>query len=404
VQLSPLKRIVVVGASLAGVRTAQALRSRGYEGDLVLLGDEQCVPYDRPPLSKGYLEGKRTAEQLSLNPANPSLSELGADLRLGTAVVKLDIGQQAVALSDGTSVGFDGLVIATGTRVRSLPGAAPDPRIHYLRTQQDADRLRPLLVPGVRLVVIGAGFIGAEVASTARTLGAQVTVVEAMPIPLSRQLGDQMGPAIGALHEANGTALLCGVSVASLDESGVLLSTGEHLPADVIVVGIGVQPNTEWLTDNGMDLANGVLCDESLQVSIDGKAASGVVAVGDVARWTNPRYPYVGAVRVEHWTSAVETADHAAATLLGNPQPFAPVPYFWSDQYGKKIQFLGRTEEFDEVQVVAGRVDDKFLALYRRGDRLVAALGVSQIKAVMGYRQRLLDGCLWDDALAAVPH
>jgi 3-phenylpropionate/trans-cinnamate dioxygenase ferredoxin reductase component len=404
VATSLLNNIVIVGASLSGVRTAQALRSRGFAGNLVLLGDEGCSPYDRPPLSKSYLEGKRTSGQLSLSPQDPDLEALGVDFRAFSAVDRLNVSEQTVSLRNGSTIAFDGLVIASGARARTLLAANPlDERIHCLRTLADADRLRPALVPDARIVVIGAGFIGAEVASTARSLGAQVTVVEALPVPLSRQLGEAMGAAVAAFHQASGTRLICGATVNTINASGVLLSDGQQLDADVNVVGVGVQPNIEWLADSGLTLTNGVLCNESLQTMVDGRPSSTMVAVGDIACWTNPRYAYEGPVRVEHWTNAVESAEHAAATLLGDPQPFAPVPYFWSDQYAKKIQFLGRTAQFDEVRVVAGDVQDKFLALYRRNDQLVAALGVSHVKALMGYRQRLLDGCSWDEALLAAP-
>jgi 3-phenylpropionate/trans-cinnamate dioxygenase ferredoxin reductase component len=396
-----MQHVVVVGGSLAGIRTAESLRSQGFSGRLTLVGAEAQLPYDRPPLSKGYLEGKRTVEQLSLSQSDPSFKNLDATFLLGASAVSVDLSPQAIELSDGTRQQFDGLVIATGARARSLPGTDDLSNVHTLRTITDADRLRSTLVAGARIVIIGAGFIGAEVASTAKALGCEVVIVEALPVPLSRQLGSEMGAAVSDLHERNGVKLLADETVLAVGEDAVTLSSGIQLPYDQLLVGVGVIPNTEWLAGSGIDTSNGVLCDENLRVYIEGVPSPNIVAVGDIARWTNPKYAYEGPVRVEHWTNAVETAQHGAATLLGNPTPFAPVPYFWSDQYGKKIQFLGRAAEYDEVAVVAGSTDDKFVALYRRQDQLVAALGVSSIKALMGYRQRLIDGCSWDDALAA---
>jgi NADPH-dependent 2,4-dienoyl-CoA reductase/sulfur reductase-like enzyme len=397
-----MQRVVIVGASLAGVRTAEALRAAGYQGSLMIVGGEAHLPYDRPPLSKGFLEGKRTEEQLTLSPSNPSFSHLDAELRLGAPIVSSSFATGALQDAHGSTIEFDGLVIATGARLRRLDAAPPG--AFGLRTLDDAQRLQSALKPGQRVVIIGAGFIGAEVASTAATLGCTVTVIEAMHIPLSRQLGDAMGQAVSQLHESNGVTLHAGAQVASMQAGRVDLADGTALDADVIVVGVGVIPNVEWLANDQLDLQNGVLCDEALRVLQDGQPLPNVVAVGDVARWTNNRYAYEGPVRVEHWTNAVESAQHAAATLLGDPQPFTPVPYFWSDQYGKKIQFLGRSSGFDEVRVVAGSpADGKWLALYRRGDQLVAALGVSQIKALMTYRQPLIDGCTWGHALELAP-
>jgi NADPH-dependent 2,4-dienoyl-CoA reductase/sulfur reductase-like enzyme len=395
-----MQNIVVVGASLSGVRTAEALRAKGFTGKLTIVGDESALPYDRPPLSKSFLEGKRAAEQMSLSPNDPAFSKLDATFVLGTPARALTISTQTIELADGTTLGFDGLVIATGTRLRTLPSSVTGahPAVFGLRTLNDAETLKAHLTTGARVVVIGAGFIGAEVASTAHTLGCVVTVVEAADVPLARQLGDEMGSALGDLHAANGVTLLLGAQVASLTSNAVVLADGSEIAADVVVVGIGVQPNVEWLVGSGLDTDNGVLCDESLRAV----EHANIVAVGDIARWTNPRFAHEGAVRIEHWTNAAESADHAAATLLGDVQPFAPVPYFWSDQYGRKIQFLGRAAGFDEVRVVTGKADDKFVALYRRGDELVAALGVSSVKAVMGFRQRLVERCSWDEAMESL--
>jgi 3-phenylpropionate/trans-cinnamate dioxygenase ferredoxin reductase component len=391
--------IAIVGASLAGVRTAEALRRLGFLGALTIVGDEPHVPYDRPPLSKGYLAGTRRLDQLPLHPPAPMLEDLDVEVVTGIAATGVDLAARILTTSDGHTIEFDALVAATGTRLRHLPPetmATTGPPVLGLRTLSDADRLKPFLTTGANVVVVGAGFIGAEVASTASQAGCNASVVEALPIPLQRQLGAEMGALCGRLHQRQDVRLLTNTTLAQVDKTGVVLSTGEHLAADVIVVGIGVLPNVEWLEDTGLDLSNGVLCDSTLRAHTD------MVAVGDVARWPNTRYNETA--RIEHWTNAVESAEHAAATLLGGNDPFEPVPYFWSDQYGAKIQCIGRTTGYDEVRVVAGSTDDlKFLALYRKGDALVAALGVSMVRQVMGFRQLLLDRVSWTNALDAVP-
>jgi NADPH-dependent 2,4-dienoyl-CoA reductase/sulfur reductase-like enzyme len=272
--------------------------------------------------------------------------------------------------------------------------------VFTLRTLDDALALRDRLTPGARIVVIGAGFIGSEVASTANAKGCVVTVVEALPVPLERQLGGEMGGACSLLHERHGVALRTGIGVASIESDRVVLANGEVFAADTIVVGIGVTPNVEWLAGSGVAVGDGVLCDETCRVlDLSGAPINGVVACGDVARWPNTLFDEQ--MRIEHWTNAVEMADHAARCLLGETDPFRPVPYFWSDQYGTKIQFLGRSTGFDEVRVVDGDPREGVgVALYRRGERLIGALGLSRIKAVMGYRSLLANGAPWADALA----
>ena len=251
-------------------------------------------------------------------------------------------------------------------------------------------------------MVIGAGFIGAEVASTAHGLGCDVTIVEALPVPLERQLGREMGAACAALHERNGVEVRTGVGVASLERSSVVLDDGSEIAADVIVVGIGVTPNTQWLDGSGISLDNGVMCDEMCRVrTVEGAGLDHVVSCGDVARWPNELFEET--MRIEHWTNAVEMSTHAAATLLGARVPFSPVPYFWSDQYGVKIQFFGRSTDFDEVRVVEGSpADGAGLALYRRADRLIGVLGLQRMRAVIGLRTLLAERASWDDALAHI--
>ncbi len=390
--------VVIVGASLAGVRCAEALRRHGHFGPITLLGQETHRPYDRPPLSKQFLAGVADRDRVWLNRSPTELADAGIEHRRGVTATSLDLYRREVATGDG-AVPFDSLVIATGTTARRLPHDDDAP-VFVLRTLDDAEALAPSLVAGARVVVVGAGFIGAEVASTAQAKGCLVTVVEAAPIPLERQLGAAMGAACASLHARNGVRLLVGTGVETIARDGVVLSTGERIDADVIVVGIGVRPNTDWLAGSGVKVDDGIVCDHACRVlSENGEPVPGVVACGDAARWRHERYGE--SLRIEHWTNAVEMADHAAHTLLGGTDAFVPIPYFWSDQYGAKIQFLGRSNGFDEVRVVDGDPTiGPGVALYRKGDALIGALGISRIKAVMGYRTLLEHGSSWSAALA----
>jgi NADPH-dependent 2,4-dienoyl-CoA reductase/sulfur reductase-like enzyme len=389
---------LIVGASLAGIRAAESLRRHGAVGPITVLGAEHHRPYDRPPLSKSFLAGDADIDRLSLTRSENALADLDIAVRTGVAATSLNVRERTVATADA-SFGFDRLVIATGTSVRRLPHPEGAP-VFSLRTLDDALALRERLTPGARVVVIGAGFIGAEVASTANAKGCVVTVVEALPVALERQLGTAMGAACSLLHERHGVTLRTGIGVASIEADRVVLDNGEAFAADTIVVGIGVTPNVEWLAGSGVAVGDGVLCNETCRVlDLSGAPIDGVVACGDVARWPNALFGEQ--MRIEHWTNAAEMADHAARTLLGESDPFRPVPYFWSDQYGAKIQFLGRSTGFEEVRVVDGDPREGVgVALYRRGERLIGALGLSRIKAVMGYRPLLADSAPWADALA----
>ncbi|CCH88323.1 Ferredoxin reductase [Modestobacter italicus] len=378
--------IAVVGASLAGLSAARALRDQSYDGRIVVIGDEVHAPYDRPPLSKDFLAGAASLDDIALG--TPDDAELGLEWRLGTTAVGLDRPSRSVLLDDGSEVRADGVVLATGARARRLPGSDGLDGVHVLRSLDDAIALREDLATAGSLVVIGAGFIGAEVASTARALGLDVTVLEAMPVPLAGPLGADMGAVCAGLHADHGTRLLVGTGVAGLVGTGrveaVELVDGTRLPADVVVVGIGAVPNTEWLADSGVALGNGVLTDAR-----GGTTVPGVVAVGDCAApWSVSAERHV---RVEHWTHALEQPATAVATLLGaEGAGRASVPYFWSDQYGARIQFAGSRREDDVVRVVEGSCAERsFLVTYERDGVPVAVLGMNQPRLFTRWRRQL---------------
>lgn len=381
-----MKHIAIVGASLAGLSAARALRAQGFEGTLTVVGDEARRPYDRPPLSKEFLAGDITEADLALEADD---DDLDATWVLGAPAARLDTRSGAIELADGTRVVADGVVLATGSRARRWPGEALG-GVHVIRTIDDALALRADLQAGARLVVIGAGFIGAEVASTARKLGLDVTVVEAAPTPLAGPLGARLGEIVARAHAAHGTSLVCGVGVAGLTGTervtGVAMTDGRHLPADVVVVGIGGVPNIEWLHGSGLEIGNGVVCGAGGETAIPN-----VVAVGDCAAWLDPS---TGAPhRVEHWTGALERPAIAVATLLGgglHQGTVAKAPYFWSDQYGSRIQFAGIARTGDEITIEDGDCDARcFLATYRREGRLVAVLGVDQTRLFTRWRRQL---------------
>jgi 3-phenylpropionate/trans-cinnamate dioxygenase ferredoxin reductase subunit len=390
--------VTIVGASLAGYWAAETLRRDGFEGRISLIGDEHHAPYDRPPLSKKYLAGDLDDDRLALTTAE-RLADLQLDLRLGCSATGLDVAGRTLEV-DGAGEPFDGLVIATGTRCRTLPGTAGLAGVHTLRTRDDAAAIRDALADGARrLVVVGAGFIGAEVASTAIGRGVEVTMVEALEAPFGLVLGVEMGAVMADVHRHHGVDLRTGVGV---DEvlgdgrvAGVRLADGATLDVDLLLVGIGVVPNTEWLEGSGLTLDNGVVCDGTCL------AAPGVVAAGDVARWPNPRYGEL--MRVEHWDNAVQQGVHAARRLLQSDEeatPFAPVPWFWSDQYDRKVQLAGRPHPDDEVRVVAGSTaEHRFAAFYGRDGRFTAALGMNRPRQVMQSKGLLEAGASWDEAL-----
>ncbi|WP_330759434.1 NAD(P)/FAD-dependent oxidoreductase [Haloechinothrix halophila] len=393
-----MARLVVVGASLAGLRAVESARRAGFTGAITLLGAEEHLPYDRPPLSKEFLTGDGTPKQFRTEDA--LRTDLDVDLRLGTPATGLD-PEQRVILAGDDPVPYTAAVLATGATARTLPGLPALSGLHTLRTLDDARALRTAIQPGSRVVIVGAGFIGSELACSARRMGAEVTLVEAAHVPFAAAVGDELAPAIAALHTRHGTDLRCGVTVTGIDGDdrvrAVRLGDGSTLPADVAIVGVGAAPAIDWLRGSGVKLDDGVVCDETLQSS-----APGVYAAGDVARWFNPLFGET--MRLEHWTSAAEQGGLAArnATDPAQATPCTLVPYFWSDLYDSRVQFVG-VPTADEVRVVAGGVgEDTLLALYRRDDRLIGALGVEQRRLVMRLRAQIGKRVSWNDALEAV--
>jgi NADPH-dependent 2,4-dienoyl-CoA reductase/sulfur reductase-like enzyme len=398
-----LRDVVIVGASLAGLRAAETLRTEGYDGRLTLIGAERHLPYDRPPLSKKLLAGDLEPERVRLR-AEHEYGDLALDLRLGVEATALDVAGRAVTTSDGERVAYGGLVVATGAVPRLLVDQPDLEGIHVLRTIDDSLRLRGVLDGSPRhVVVIGAGFIGSEVAATARAAGVAVTIVEALPTPLVRGLGPRMGLAVAELHRDHGVEVRLGTAVAAIEGTErverVLLSDGTALEADAVVVGIGVRPATDWLAGSGLTVRDGLVCDSTLAAG-----PPGVYGAGDVVRW--PHLLLGEEVRLEHWTNAAEQGAAAARNLFvtasgGDATPYQTVPFFWSDQYGTRIQFLGRADENDDVEVVYGSVEERsFVALYGRAGRLRAVLGLNQPKLVMPYRKLLAAAVSWEDALA----
>ncbi len=394
-------RIAIVGASLAGMHAAHTLRRDGYEGALTIVDAQAHEPYDRPPLSKQILAGTWDADRITLPAAK---EELDAIWRLGEPARRLDLESRSVELATGDIVDFDGLIVATGAGARRLPGQPDLPGIHVIRTIDDALGLRGELDSGARrVVVIGAGFIGAEVAATCRGRGLDVTIVEVADVPLERALGRQMGEVCADLHREHGVDLRLGVSITGFEGTdrvtGVELADGTVVPADVVVVGVGVELNTGWLEGSGLTVDDGVVCDETLL------AAPGVVAAGDIARWPSRRYGQM--LRVEHWENAVQMGEAAACRLLVDlglsdaaPEAYDPIPWFWSDQYDRKIQLLGRSGANHDVEVVIGSTDEKrFVALYGLDGIVTGVLGMNRPRHVMQLRSVVEDRLSWDEAL-----
>ena len=382
------------------MRAAETLRGEGFEGNLHLVGDEPHLPYDRPPLSKQILSGDWDIERVALTDPIKN-DELSIEWHLGKRASNLNVEEKILTLDSGSSLSFDGLVIATGARCISLRMAGDLEGIYTLRGLDDALAIRSEFEANPqKVVVVGAGFIGAEVAATARQRGLDVTMVEAAEVPFERVLGPEMGNVTADVHRDHGVKVITGVPVESFKGGKrvekVVLQDGTELDADLVIIGIGVKPNTEWLEESGLPLDNGVLCDETCET------APGIVAAGDVARWPNQLFNEH--MRVEHWDNAVEQGIFAARRLLAgssHKEPYTPTPWFWTDQFDRKIQLAGRTRSTDEIKIVTGSIEERrFATAYGREGKLVGILGFNRPRHVMQYKQMITDGVTWEDALA----
>lgn len=378
-----MRRIIVVGASLAGLRAAEALRSEGFAGELHVIGAEAYPPYNRPPLSKGLLTGAQAVEDCLLRPA----TDINAEWLLGDPAHSLDLDRRTLR-AGGRRLGFDGLVIASGARPRPWPQATPE-GVFALRSLEDALRLRAALDRRPRrVVVVGAGFLGGEIASSCAALGVPVTLVELEHAPLASRLGGDLAAFLAQLHRERGVDLRTGVTVerfAGMPElSSVELSDGATIDADLSILALGIQPNVEWLGGSGLRRQGGVLCDAQLRCL----GASGVVAAGDVARWPHPLFGEEP-LCVGHWTNATEQAGVAARNLLdaARAEPSASVPSFWSDLHGVKLRSVGLPERADDSAVLEGSIEDgSFLIGYGRAGVLVGAVAVDLNRRLPPYR------------------
>ena len=381
-------RVLVVGAAASGLATVEALRRKGYAGGITVLGDEPHAPYDRPPLSKQVLSGQWEPARTALRTPEV-LGGLDAEFVPGDAAIALDTATRTVRTERGREHQADAIAIATGMRARELPGQRDLSGVHVLRTLDDALALRKDLLTCSRLVVVGEGVLGAEIAATARKLGLDVTMTGPQPAPMALQVGPMVSGLLAELHSEQGVRLRLGVGVVALTgEHGrvaeVQLASGERLPADAVVVAIGASPATEWLADSGLRLDNGVVCDSRC------RAAEGIYAVGDVARWHHEGLGRL--IRLENRTNATEQAQVVAGAILGEDRPYLPVPYFWTDQYDAKIQVHGMLPIGAEVDVVDGDVSSRrFVARYRSDGVVTGVLGWNMPKQARLRRQEVVD-------------
>jgi 3-phenylpropionate/trans-cinnamate dioxygenase ferredoxin reductase subunit len=363
---------VIIGASLAGAKAAEALRTEGFDGRIVLVGEERERPYERPPLSKGYLLGKEEREKIYVHPAN-WYADNDVDLRLGTRATDVDRTAHTVTLADGETLGYGKLLLTTGSRVRrlSIPGNELE-HVQYLRQVEDSDRMRATFTGNPRVVVIGGGWIGLETAAAAREQGADVTILEPQPTPLYAVLGPELGEVFANLHRDHGVRLLTGDGVAEIRSASVVTSSGTEIPSDVVVVGVGIRPNTELAEAAGLAVNNGIVVDEMLRTT-----DRDIYAAGDVA---NAHNPLLGRnLRVEHWANALNQGPAAASSMLGQGEPYARLPYFFSDQYDLGMEYSGYAApgDYDEVVYrgnVAGR---EFIAFWRKDGHVVAGMNVN---------------------------
>ena len=377
-----MNRIVIVGTGAAGYAVAEGLHQGGYEGSVTLVGEETDDPYDRPPLSKEVLSGVWEPARAELI-AHRRIAPMHPEILTGVRATALDVTAHELTLSDGRTLGYDAVVIATGITPRSLPH--PDaPNIRVLRTMQDSLALRALIAEGgPRLVVVGAGFLGLEVAATARGLGADVTVVEPIPgAPLASRIGDVAAQRLQQVHADNGVRIHTGVGVETITDTGVVRSDGESHDADVILIAVGSTPTTQWLEGSTLTIDNGVVCDEYCAAGPD------VWAAGDVASWFHQGYAQ--RMRLEHRTNAQEQGHAVAKNILGAAEPFVPVPYFWTDHYKVRVQLAGVIPRDATIEVVEGdAAGDQFVQSYSVHGSVAGVLAWNAPRQLAQHRRAL---------------
>ncbi|MFZ4515260.1 MAG: NAD(P)/FAD-dependent oxidoreductase [Acidimicrobiia bacterium] len=383
--MTAVQTIAVIGASLAGLRAVETLRAEGFAGRIEWIGAEAHLPYDRPPLSKSFLTSFEEPEPIALR--STSYDALDCTPHLGVRATALDVERQTVTLETGMTIHYDGAVLAPGATARRLPGQPDLPGVHMLRTLDDARALRAALVDDPRVVIIGAGFIGAEVASSCRARGiSSVTMLEAGAIPMERVFGPELGAVLAQLHRSHGVDLRCNASVAGIEgtvhATGVRLTDSTIVPADVVLVAVGAAPATDWLIGSGLTIDNGIVCDSTLL------AAPNIVAAGDACAWMHPLFEE--RIRIEHWTNAVEQGVAASRRLMfsGARAPeFASIPFVWSDQHGSKFQVVGRVRGDANVHVAVGSFDEPiFVAVFETEGRVMGVVGCNQPRRMVRAR------------------
>jgi NADPH-dependent 2,4-dienoyl-CoA reductase/sulfur reductase-like enzyme len=401
--MSTPNHVVVIGGGLAGAKSVEALREQGFSGPLTLLAAEEHLPYERPPLSKGYLAGEASFDDATVH-SHDWYRDQDVDLRLGTRAAALDPAAHQVRTADGSVIEYDKLVLATGAVPRPLPVPGADAAgVHYLRTRENADAIRACFGAGKRLAIIGGGWIGLEVAAAARSAGTEVTLLEAAELPLLGVLGSEIAQVFADLHREHGVDLRLGVRIEEVTTengavTGVRLSDGTVIDTDALVIGVGVAPDLALAESAGLKIDNGVLVDASLRTS-----DPDIYAVGDIA---NHDHPVLGhRVRVEHWASALNQPATAAAALLGNAATYTELPYFFSDQYDLGMEYIGHAPNgsYDQVVIRGDLGAREFVAFWLSDARIVAAMNVNVWDVVDRIKPLIIAGTAVDTAKLADP-